>query len=54
MFAIVPIIILAGGLSVGAFDDSNLDNSTAEMTYEKSELTLTIQEVAALEAFPLD
>jgi len=35
MFAIIPVIILAGGLSVGAFD-----NSLEDITAYESESTL--------------
>ncbi len=55
MFALVPIIILAGGLSVGAFDETGfVDANTTNqyMVVEKAEIDMNVLEIAALEPFP--
>lgn len=54
MLAIVPILILAGGLTVGAFNATPLDQDNHQVAQEKNEMTMTAEEIAALEPFPYE
>jgi|SaaInl4_200m_RNA_FD_contig_31_1156817_length_341_multi_90_in_0_out_0_1 hypothetical protein len=56
MFAIIPVIILAGGMSVGAFDDVNITSLgvTDEIYVQQSEMDMNAHDIAGLEPFPLD
>lgn len=56
MFAIVPVIILAGGLTVGAFDDVDITSLgvTEDIYVQQSELDMSAKDIAALEPFPID
>lgn len=50
MFAIIPVIILAGGLSVGAFDDTNILDTTDQTFADNIEMNVsTNKEVAFLD-----
>ena len=56
MFAIVPVIVLVGGLSVGAFDDVDIASLgvTDDIYVQQSEMDMSAKDIAALEAFPID
>jgi len=49
MFALVPIIVLAGGLSVGAFDDSKVLDFSEQTFADNLEMNISVDEVASLE-----
>ncbi|MFK5894938.1 MAG: hypothetical protein QM504_17105 [Pseudomonadota bacterium] len=52
MLAIIPIIILAGGLSVGAFDNTFEES---DMNFaDNVEMNMSATQIASLEPFPLD
>jgi hypothetical protein len=52
MLAIVPVIIMAGGLSIGAFN--NDVDVTDEAFTDNIEMNMSANEIASLEPFPLD
>jgi len=49
MFALVPIIVLVGGLSVGAFDDSKVLDFSEQTFADNLEMNISVDEVASLE-----
>jgi hypothetical protein len=49
MFAIIPIMILAGGLSVGAFDESKILDTTESTFADNIEMNESTNKVALLD-----
>jgi hypothetical protein len=56
MFAIIPVIVLAGGMSIGAFDDVDMSSLgvTDDIYVQQSEMDMSAQDIASLDPFPLD
>ena len=52
MFALVPVIVLLGGISVGAFDIDT--DQLDQFSVDKSELQMSSEEIAALDPFPYE
>jgi len=49
MFAMIPIMILAGGLSVGAFDESTIIDTSEQSFADNIEVSESTNKIALLD-----